>query len=103
MAKPRYDVVVEAVRYKEDGEVEWVRGYERRGPTFSDHVLIRREAVVDRLKSGQTFVTGRRIAQLAGTFDVQNEMRLTQTNGKEIITTGGGDGARDHLEGVPIL
>jgi hypothetical protein len=69
MAKINYDGVVEAVRYKPNGEIDWVRAYERRGPTFSDWLLIDRQSVIKRLKSGRRFVVGERIL-MAGTFKV---------------------------------
>ncbi len=103
MAKPKFDVVIEAVRYKADGEVDWVRAYERRGPTFSDLVLIGRAAVIERLKAGQRFVVGRRVSQMASTFEVSGTLRLVRNNGSEVLVTNDNPADRDKLDGVPVL
>ncbi len=103
MGKPKFDVVVEAVHYGPDGQVDWVRVYERRGDTFTDLVLIRREALVERLKAGEVFIAGRRISQMASTFEVSTPLRLVHKNGQDLIVTQSGQPTRDDLAGVPIL
>jgi hypothetical protein len=103
MAKTKFDVVVEAVRYGPDGQVEWVRGYERRGATFTDLVIIPRQDLVERLKAGQVFVAGRRIAQMASTFEVSTPLILVHQNGRDLVVTQAGQQAKDDLAGVPIL
>ena len=102
MAKINYDGVVEAVRYKPDGEIDWVRAYERRGSTFSDLLLIDRQTLIKRLKSGKRFVVGERIPYLAGTFNVSKPIRLVDKGSQEIIVTGDAAG-QDRLEGVPLI
>ena len=49
---PKFDGVIEAVRYK-SGKIEVVRAYERRGATFSDHVLLDRKELLERLRGGK--------------------------------------------------
>jgi len=58
MARTKYDGIVQAVRYGEDGQILWVAAFLRRGPTWSDSLLIDRKALVDKLKSGKQFVIG---------------------------------------------
>lgn len=103
MAKNDYDGVVEAVHYKPNGEVDWVRAYERRGVTFSDHVLINRQDLIKRLKSGRKFMVGRRIPLKASTFEVDQPLRLVNVGGSEAIVVGQTQDERDHLEGVPVI
>jgi len=103
MARPKFDGVVEAVRYKPNGEVDWVRAYERRGPTFSDVVLMDRQSLIERLKRGQRFVTGRRLSYLASTFEVFKPLRVVNNGGREVLVTGDGQSERDNLDGVPII
>lgn len=103
MSPPKFDVIVEAVHYAPDGLVNWVRGYERRGPTFSDLVLIRREELVERLKSGQKFVFGRRLPHLASTFEVNGHIHLISHNGDEVLVTDDSPAGKDNLQGVPVL
>lgn len=98
MAKPKFDGLIEAVRYSPDGKIELVRAYERRGATFSDHILIDRANLVTRLKGGEIFVTGSRKEFLGSTFETTKTVRLDG----DVINTGS-NSKRDLLEGVPAL
>jgi hypothetical protein len=88
MAKQKFDGIVEAVRYAPNGQVLWVRAYERRGPTFSDHVLIERQALVELLKAGKRFFAGQRKPYLASEFEVAQPLRLLEQDGKSVLLTG---------------
>jgi hypothetical protein len=103
MAKIKLDGIVEAVHYTPDGQIDWVRAYERRGPIFSDHVLIRRPALLDQLKAGKRFATGSRKEYLGAVFETGAALRLAQHAGGEAIVTGEPHGQGDHLQGVPII
>ena len=103
MAKQKFDGVIEAVHYTVDGQVEWVRAYERRGATFSDHVLISRQELVNKLKAGKQYLTGRRKAYLASTFDLSQPVRLVPQDGHEVLAVGEAQAKRDHLDGVPVI
>ena len=103
MTRPEYDGVVEGVRYKPDGEVDWVRLYLRRGAAFSDHVILPRQKVVELIKSGKKLVAGQRIPYMAGTFEVTRPLRILQQDGKELLLSGGVQTEHDYLEGVPII
>ena len=83
----KYDGVIEAVRYK-GGKIQLVRVYERRGPTFSDRVLLDRATLLERLKNGKRFVTGQRKQLLASTFAVDKSVSLVGMDGSAVITTG---------------
>jgi len=103
MGRPKFDFVVEAVHYKPTGEVDWIRGYSRRGPTFSDYVILGRSEVIERLQAGQKFVAGSRVPQMASTFKVSSSLRLIDRDGKALLVSGESSTNRDLLEGVPIL
>ena len=103
MAKPKIDGVIEAARYNPDGQIKWVRAYLRRGPTYSDRILLDRKLLVDELKSGKLFMAGERVEQMASTFRLGKPIRLQQSNGQEILVTGETQSNQDRLEGVPIL
>jgi hypothetical protein len=103
MEKPKLDVVVEAVHYKPNGEVDWVRAYTRRGPTFSDHILIQRPALIDQIKAGKKVVAGERVPLMASTFDVSTPLHLLKSGAKDILVTGDIQSDRDYLEGVPLI
>ena len=98
---PKFDGVIEAVRYK-SGKIEVVRAYERRGATFSDHVLLDRKTLLERLKQGKHFVTGQRKEYLASTFDVGKPVNLVVNDNKQVLTTAA-QGDHDELEGVPAF
>jgi hypothetical protein len=103
MRKQKIDGVVECVRYKPNGEVDWVRAYERRGATYSDHVLLKREALIQKLKSGKMFMAGNRTSLLASTFEVTTPLRLIKAGDKEILVTDDLQSNQDCLEGIPII
>jgi len=98
---PKFDGVIEAVRYR-GGKIDVVRAYERRGPTFSDHVLLDRKALVERLEKGKRFVTGQRKELLASTFETGKAVSLEGQNGRQVITTRP-QSEQDVLEGVPAF
>ncbi len=97
----KFDGVIEAVRYK-NGKIEVVRGYERRGPTFTDRVLLDRKTLLERIKAGKRFVTGQRKEYLASTFDIGKPVKLVGQDGKQVVTTLS-DSDHDELEGVPTF
>jgi len=103
MAKIKYDAVVQAVHYKPDGNINWVRSFQRRGPIFTDYVILDREHLIDDIKSGKRYMTGTRTEYLAGTFEVDKPVRIFQTNGNEFLVTNESRKERDYLEGVPVI
>lgn len=102
MAKTRYDVLIEAVRYTTDGQIEFARVYERRGAAFSDQFLMRRNELIARLKKGEKFVTGSRKSFLAGTFETGKDVLLVTAGSGEVVATQSA-ASRDMLETVPLL
>jgi len=103
MAKVKYDGIVEAVRYRPDGQVDWVRTFLRRGPTFSDFILLDRQTLIDHLKAGKKYFVGRRVPQMASTFEVTTPLQVIDSDGKAILVTGGAQAQKDCLEGVPQI
>jgi hypothetical protein len=102
--KNRFDGVIEAVHYTPDGTIQWVRAYERRGPTFSDRVLIDRITLLEKLKAGKVFVAGKRLPQLASTFDVSVPLRVINANGVDLIVSGDiQQSNQDRLEHIPVI
>lgn len=99
----KYDGVIEAVHYNKDGQVEWVRAYERRGPAFSDIVILDRKALISQLKDGKIYFSGRRIVYMGSSFEVSNQVFLREANGKEVLMSGDLNSERDFLEGVPVI
>lgn len=103
MAKQKLDGVVEAVHYAPDGKVAWVRAYERRGSTYSDRILLDRNALIERIKAGKHFFTGQRILLEAGTFEIIHPIRVIGLDNHPILVTGYSPASQDTLDGVPEL
>lgn len=98
----KFDGVIEAVRYDAAGKILVARGYERRGATFSDHILFSRETLLERLKKGKKFITGTRKEFFASTFEAGKNVSLVKRDNTEWISTGK-DATRDLLEDVPLF
>jgi hypothetical protein len=103
MAKVKFDGVIEAVHYNPEGNVEWVRAYLRRGPTFSDHILLDRQTLVEQIKAGKKFFAGKRIPLKASTFEISAPVRVIQKNSHDLLVAGDEEPQKDHLKNVPIL
>jgi len=103
MAQPKVDGVIEAVHYTTDGKVVWVRAYERRGPTFSDRVLITRDDLIARLKAGKKYYAGQRKTYEASTFELAEAVRVDQVSGQDYLAAGQGKSGQDFLAGVPVI
>jgi hypothetical protein len=103
MAKPKYDGIIQAVHYQPDGQVDWVRAFLRRGPTFSDHILLNRQTLIQHLNEGKRYWIGERTAQLASTFIVTQPLRVMTQNGREFLVVGDELADRDLLKGVPVI
>jgi hypothetical protein len=103
MAKQKFDGIIEAVHYNKEGQIDWVRAFLRRGPTWSDWTLINRGELIDQLKNGKRFVVGKRIEYLGTTFKTDSTIKLISSNDHNIIVAGEIQSEMDNLEGVPIL
>ncbi len=98
-----YDGVIEAVHYNPEGQIEWVRTYLRRGSTFSDVVLVERQTLIEFIKAGKKFVTGKRVPLMASTFEVASPVKVVEQDSRELIITGENQASQDRLEGVPVI
>jgi hypothetical protein len=103
MAQPKVDGVIEAAQFSPDGDLLWVRVYERRGPTFSDRVLINRQELVRRIKAGKKFCVGQRKEFLASTFELSQPVGIFQHNGQDFLAAGAERPGYDSLEGVLLF
>jgi hypothetical protein len=103
MAKTKVDGVVQAVHYNPDGQVDWARVYVRRGPTFSDRMILNRQALIANIQSGKHYFIGERVPQMASTFELASPLQIAEKNGKQILLAGAHDADRDLLVGVPVI
>ena len=103
MAKPRYDGVVQAVRYDDQGQVLWVRAFLRRGQIWSDQIMLTRSALIEQIKSGKRIVVGERIRFMGATFETTDPVSVVNVNGHEVLITGDTQAKTDSLAGVPLI
>jgi hypothetical protein len=103
MSKKKFDGVIDAVRYDDDGKIIWVRGYERKGFIFSDLILFSRQEIIDRLEAGKKFYTGNRHHLMGHNFDVNKPLRLVERNGEKLVIAGDTPTDKDHIAGVPLV
>ncbi|MGH2582155.1 MAG: hypothetical protein ACRDFQ_04590 [Anaerolineales bacterium] len=99
----KVDGVIEAAHFDSQGRLAWVRAYERRGPTWSDIVLLDRPTLIQRLKAGKRFYVGTRREFWASEFDLGERLRLVQSGVKPILVLGKGGARQDTLEGMPVV
>ena len=104
MAKRKYDGIVEAVHYASGNrEIDWVRAYERRGPTYSDLVIIQRDELIRRIKAGQKFAIGSRKEYLSSTFDIKYPLDVVQAEGKDCLTFAEKAESSITITGLPVI
>jgi len=103
MAQTKYDGIIQAVRYNDQGQVDWVRAFLRRGPTWSDYMILDRATLINQMKSGKRFAAGKRIPQMASTFEITAPIRLSQVDGQEVLVSGDIQADQDRLDGIPLL
>ena len=104
MAKNDYRGVIEAVHYAPDGRVDWARVFLKRGATWSDRIILRRDALIEELKRGRKIGVGKRREGLAGTFDVSSQpLRLVGKEGSEVLVISSDRAEVDTLEGIPVI
>ncbi|HEX7540861.1 MAG TPA: hypothetical protein VF352_01905 [Anaerolineales bacterium] len=99
MVRKKLDGVIEAVRYTPGGKIAVVRAYERHGVVWSDHVLLERNELSERLMRGKRFVVGERKIYLGSVFETGTVVHQIEGN----IVTEGQTSARDLLAGVPVF
>ncbi len=101
--RKNYDGVVTAVRYTPEGQIDWVRAFERHGYVFSDRRMLTRQVLAERLKDGKRYFVGQRIPYQGNEFQLGQRIQLVQRSGGEVIVAGEAQGDGDHLAGTPIL
>lgn len=103
MTQNKFDYLVEAIHLDAAGKLENVRLYERRGPSFSDRIIISREQLVRQLKAGKKVVAGSRQAYLASTFSLTGDIMLSGSKDSPVLVLGEEPANEDSLPGIPIF
>ena len=100
---PTIDHVVEAVRFSTTRKIELIRLYHRRGSTYSDRELCTRSELIDQMKKGGKVFVGRRINNLAGTFEIGERIILSGKKGAETLSIEGKTTGYDFLPEVDLF
>jgi hypothetical protein len=96
------DVVLVAARYEgSSSRISLTQAYERRGPIWSDLLLLDREQLIARLRSKKRVFTGR-ARDMSGDFDVSSAVRLLEAAGASVVRANGRDAPGDDL-GLPLF
>lgn len=102
MAK-RVDGIVDAVRFSNEGEIEFVRVYKRRGAVFSDRILLSRGELIDQLRKRKRYFTGTRKPLMGTTFAVGEAVKLSGKKEATRVIVGNAASESDSLPGVPRI
>jgi len=73
------------------------------GATFSDRMILNRQALIANIQSGKHYFIGERVPQMASTFDIAQAVQIVEKNGKQYLVTGAKDIDHDRLEGAPVI
>jgi hypothetical protein len=102
-AQRKADGVVNAAHFDSEGNLLWVRAFERRGPTWSDLVLLDRRSLVQRLEAGKRFYVGSRRDYNASEFEIGERINLKGKKKERVLVVGKGSSDKDLLEGLPPI
>ncbi len=104
MAKIKFDGVLEAAHFSSDGQLVWVRVYERENAGFTDRIILSRADFIKQLEAGKRYMLGERILNMGGTFNVSKPVHLVNKDGKKLIVVGDSNSAsQDVLSIVPLI
>jgi len=103
MNRNKADLIIEAVHHKRNGQIDFVRAYQKRGATYSDCLLVKRQELLELLVLGMRVVTGQRIPLLGTVFLELAPVMLLTINNKQTIATGGSTENHIELAEVPII
>jgi hypothetical protein len=99
MANKKIDGVVEAIHYRQDGSIDSLRVYVRKGAIWPDHILINRSEFIQLLEKKCHFFIGSREQYQGNTF--QTSHQVFYLNG--FIVTDTHNAIRDFLSGTPQI
>ena len=101
--KKSFDGVIVAARYTSEGEIKWVRAFERHGFVFSDRIIMDRSTLEEKLRAGKKFKTGERLVYQGNDFDVWEDIKLLEQDEASVIVAGDTSSKKDFLGDLPII
>jgi hypothetical protein len=103
MSPKKIDGIIETVRYDPEGRISLVRVYEKRGPTFSDLIILSRDQLIQKLRAGKKFYVGKRIPLQASTFELVVPVKLSGKTGQDVVVSRPGRGLNDDITDAPLF
>jgi hypothetical protein len=100
-ASRKLDIVLVAARYKEDGSLEFARGYERRGYVWSDLRIYDRDSLIKKVRAGAQVYTGNPV-EVPGNYEPDRRVRIEGQDGSAYLVTNGNGVEKDDLS-LPVL
>jgi hypothetical protein len=97
------DLVIEAVHHKRDGQIDYVRAYQKRGAAYSDCFLMKRRELVQLIVDGLLVEIGQRVPSMGNTFSTRASVGLLTINQVTIITAGSAGMTKIELAEAPII
>jgi hypothetical protein len=95
------DIVLVAARYKEDGTLQFAKGYKRRGFVWTDLCIFDRETLMKMVRDGKRIFTGNP-ENLPGNYEPINRVRVEERDGTSCLVANGSGSSEDDLR-LPIL
>lgn len=100
----RYDFILEAGHFNQDGQLEFARLYERRDSSYSDRIIFSRPMLIEAIQKKKKAAIGRRIRGLASTFEIISPVLLSNSPATCLITSIDQSSAQnDTLPGLPFI
>ena len=101
--KKSFDGVIVGARYTSEGKIKWVRAFERHGFVFTDRLLMDRNTLIENLRTGKKFKTGKRLVYQGNDFDVWEDIKLLEEEEDSVIVVGDKQSKEDFLGDLPII
>ena len=98
MTQTKFDYLVEAIHYSPTGELEKIRLYERRGPSYSDRIIINRDELIQYLIAGKKVAAGNRVSFLASTFTQTGVIQISGPKEAPVLVMGGEIASKIHYQ-----
>jgi hypothetical protein len=103
MKKRSPDLIIEAAHFMPNGQLDYVRAYQKRGATYSDCLLLKRGQLVELIDGGLKAATGQRIHLMGNKFTRIIPVKLVSFNNHITFTTGDPVAGQKDLPDIPTI
>lgn len=103
MNRYKADLIIEAVHHKRNGQIDFVRAYQKRGATYSDCLLVERKELLESIVLGMRVFIGQRVPFWGTVFSELAPVRLQTIHNKQTIVTTTSNVNQKELAEAPII